>query len=156
MARLITFLMLPFVAFGTPHAQLATVPSGQRESQRHLHLGGHAHADTHRHEKGGEHGHGHSHSRMENDSGPDHGSHSPDFVVVPDPSRHDHDSDAVYLAAGDEYVPINRSIDATPIVRSVEAVARTICTRGTRLRPDGLRLTGEGLPLFLLHAALRL
>ncbi len=152
MYRLLAILLMPFFVVGNSLAHShdsATHPS-QSQGRAHFHVGsipqhGHEHY-SHGHSHHG-HSHGHDHEH-ENDDSP----HAP--VKTPD----DHDSDAVYVVAADFAVSIS---DRTLIEVGQYAAPEILEDFLPAIRPlEGrdrrIRSTTPELPLYLLHAALRL
>ena len=152
MHRLLAILLMPFFVVGNSLAHshgLAAHPSPS-QGRVHFHVGSTV-QHGHEHKSHGHSHHGHSHSHDQ-----DH--ESDDSKPAPVEKPVDHDSDAVYVVAADFVVTISdrTSIEvgqyaALEIVQDFRAAVRAPARRDLRIP-----WTTPELPLFLLHAALRL
>ena len=160
MQRLVAILLIPFLVVGNSfahaHGSAAHLSPGQ--GRAHIHVGsttkhGHSH-ESHghsHHSHGHDHGHNHGHA---NDQNPKRDDSKP----APLEKTVDHESDALYVAAADLMVKttsrVSIEVDSCAVVESV-----AYCLSGifmpSRLAHPLLAMT-SGLPLYLLHAALRL
>lgn len=145
MNRFVTILLIPFLLVGNALASSHGMPALQsaNHGRAHIHVASAPHHGHHSHESDGHH-HGHHHECDEHDSSP----------VTPG----EHDSDAIYLASADDAF--------TPTVRvSIELgcscfFVAPLCIVDDYRPPAALSCTPTAsppeLPLYLLHAALRL
>jgi hypothetical protein len=159
MNRLIAILLMPLLVVGNSlaHSHSSAAHQSPGEGRAHFHVRsapqhGHRNHDSHEHANHDHHGHdhhGHDHH------GHDHERNDPESAPV---APVEHDEDAVYVVAGDfVYTACERiSIE----IASYSFVAAAACLI-TDFRPSVLRdrpplTTPPQLPLYLLHAALRL
>ncbi len=154
MNRLIAILLMPLVVVGNSlaHSHSTAARPSPGEGRAHFHLGsvpkhGHPNHDSHEHANHHHHGHdhdGHDHESDESESAP----------VVPV----EHDSDAVYVVAADFVYIASDRISAEIASHSfVETVPCLLTDFHSSVRRDRPPLaTSTQLPLYLLHAALRL
>jgi hypothetical protein len=159
MHRLLAILLIPFFVVGNSfvHSHGSAAHQSPSHGRAHFHVGstpqhGHTH-ESHGHSHH-EHGHGHVHhgqtseqKQKRDDSKP-----SPIEKTV------DHESDAIYIAAAD-YVfttsaRISIEMGSGEVVKSVEDYVP--CTQPDCWRERPPLTSPPGLPLYLLHSALRL
>ena len=152
MNQLLAILLMPFFVVGNSLAHshgLAAHPSPS-QGRVHFHVGSTVqHGHEHKSHGHSHHGHNHSHDQ-------DH--ESDDSKPAPVEKPVDHDSDAVYVAAADF---VYTTSDPTSIEDGLYAVVETVKDYLAAVRPPAIRdlripWTTPELPLFLLHAALRL
>lgn len=149
MHRLIAIMLIPLfaVANSLAHSHSTAAHQASSHGRAHFHVGiapQHSNQDHEPHEHS-HHGHGHDHERDDSESAP----------VNPA----DHDSDAVYLVAADVvYTTSDRSLiefDSDAVVKTVKDYPPQIQT-SNRWRDRRRYSTAPEIPLYLLHAALRL
>jgi len=145
MNQLVVILLIPFLLLGNvlAHSHGSGAHQSANHSRAHIHIGSALHHGYHSHDAE-DHHHGHDHESEEQESAP-----------LP-PAEHN--SDAIYLASvGDAYTPSDRVstefgascfIDAPPCILNE---SRPPAVRSCKLTADP-----SELPLYLLHAALRL
>ncbi len=150
MYRLLVILLLPFFVVGNSlaHSHGSAAHPSPSEGRAHFHFVS-AHQHVHDH-----HSHGHSHHRHSHD----HDQKSEDSKAAPIEQPIDHDSDAVYIAALDFMATTS---DRTLIEARSFCVVEAVEDYFARIRPSIRRdhpqlATTTELPLYLLHAALRL
>ena len=158
MNRFVAILLMPFLVVGNSlaHSHGSAAHPSQSQGRAHFHVGstpqqGHEHK-SHGHSH---HGHSHDHSH-DHDHDQDH--ESDDSQPAPLEKPVGHDSDAVYLVAADfVYITSDRTsieVGSYAVIEKVEdylAEVRPPASRDLRIRS-----TTPELPLYLLHAALRL
>ena len=149
MNRLIAILLIPLFVVGNSlaHSHSTAAHPSPGDGRAHFHFGsaphhGHDHHDSHEHAKHDHHGHHHE-------------SDEPGSAPV---APVEHDSDAVYVAAADFMFT---ACDRISIEIDKHAFVGTVDCLLTDFRPPVLRdrpplATTTQLPLYLLHAALRL
>jgi hypothetical protein len=142
MSRFLAILLIPFFALGNVLAQShggVSHPS-HNEDRVHFHIGGNSH-------------HGHDHHGMHSRSHHDDDDHNSAGLVP-----QEHDSDAIYVAATDSlFRPSDRG-SSKVVSLCVWETKNSFCefaNRPPREHSPPLGCASE-LPLFLLHAALRL
>ena len=152
MHRLLAILLMPFFVLGNSlaHSHGSLAHQSPSQGRAHFHVGS---TPQHGHEH---HSHGHSHDGHSHGHDQEH--ESDDSLPAPVKTPDDHDSDAVYVVAADFVVTISdrSSIEvgqyaAPEVVEDFLAAIRP--PAGCELR---IRSTTPELPLYLLHAALRL
>lgn len=145
MNRFVAILLIPFLLVGNAlaHSHGTTAHQSPNHGRAHIHIGSAPHHGHHSHETEGHH-HEHDHESDEPESAP---------VVTPV----EHDSDAIYVVSADDaYTPTDRV--STVLVLSYFDTPLCILNDSCPPVPRSCTLcanTSE-LPLFLLHAALRL
>jgi hypothetical protein len=152
MNRLIAILLMPLFVVGNSlaHSHSTAAHQSPGEGRAHFHVGsapqqGHHNHDSHEHANHDHHDHdGDDHDSDEHESAP----------VAPA----EHDSDAVYVATTDF---VFTACDRISIEIDAHAFVGTVVCLLTDFRPSVLRdrpplATTTQLPLYLLHAALRL
>jgi len=156
MHQLVAILLIPILVVGNSfahsHGPAAHSPASQHRAHFHFvgaahHVHGHAaHGNDHGHSHHGEH---HSHQDEHGDNG---SQHEPIETPV------DHDSDAIYLVTADlATTSANRvsiELDTKFAARVVEFEIVDWQSSNFFLQPD--ESPPSQLPLYLLHAALRL
>lgn len=154
MNRLIAILLMPLFVVGNSlaHSHSTAAHPSPGEGRAHFHVGsapqqGHHNHDSHEHANHDHHGHDHN--------GDDHESDEPESAPV---APVEHDSDAVYVAAADL---VFTACDRIFIEIDAHSFVGTVVCLLTDFRPSVLRdrpplATTTQLPLYLLHAALRL
>ena len=149
MNRLIAILLMPLFIVGNflAHSHSTAAHQSPGEGRAHFHIGsapqhGHPNHDSHKHANHDHHGH--DHESDESESAP----------VVPV----EHDSDAVYVVAADF---VYTACERISVAIASHSFVGTVPCLLTDFRPFALRdrpplATTSQLPLYLLHAALRL
>ncbi len=146
MSRLVVILLIPFLLVGNALAHSHSMAAHQTHDhgRAHIHVANAPHHHKHHSHESGDHDHGHVHESDEHES----------TQVTPV----EHDSDAIYLASSDDvYTPTDRIsaesgspvyVDAPLyILNDPHPTAALACVHSAR---------PSELPLYLLHAALRL
>ncbi|WP_182868627.1 hypothetical protein [Stieleria mannarensis] len=150
MNHFLAFILFPFLTFGNAfaHFHQGEFAPADHASRPHIHVGGHHHAaDGHQHGDG-------IHVQTDAAHGETLLSQSVDSIDVP----MDHDSTAVYLASDSDYACTAKPVDVQRELLqgvAVGATDRFAPALTIAVDPPVERRTGQ-LPLFLLHAALRL
>ena len=152
MHRLVAILLIPFFVVGNSlaHSHGAAAHQSPSQGRAHIHVGSaqkHGHSDE---------SHGHSHHDHGHSHGKDHT--SDDSKPAPVEKSVDHESDAVYVTAADFMVTTS---DRMPIEDGSCAAVETYEDYFSGIRPPSRLdrpplVTTTELPLYLLHAALRL
>ncbi len=154
--RLLAILLVPFFVVGNSfaHSHDSAAHSSPSPSRTHFHLGddshhGHHHRESHGHSHdrhGCDHTHGHRHDHETDES----------QTVTTTPV--DHDSDAIYVAAGDFWFsPPEHGPQASGTYAVVTFVSDYVPIIQPPFRRDLRRHSlAWGPPLYLLHAVLRL
>lgn len=152
MYRLLAILLMPFFVVGNSlaHSHGSAAHPSQSQGRAHFHVGS-TFQQGHEHHSHGHSHHGHSHSHDQ-----DHASDESRTGPVEKPVEHD--SDAFYFVAADFVVTTS---DRTSIEVSSYAIVETVEDYLAEIRPPDrrdlrIRSTTPELPLYLLHAALRL
>ncbi len=152
--RLIAILLMPLFVVGNSlaHSHRTAAHQSQGLGRAHFHVGS---ALQHGHHNGAPHKHANHDHHGHDDDGHDHESDAFESAPV---APVEHDSDAVYVVAADfVYTACNRIFVE---IASYSFVGTVACLL-TDFRPSVLRdrpslATTTRLPLYLLHAALRL
>jgi hypothetical protein len=161
MCRLIAILLVPFFAVGNSlaHSHGSAAHPSSSHGRAHIHVGSdpqhsHGHA-SHGHSH---HGHRHKHPNHRHGDAVGQNCKSDDSNPAPIELPFEHESDAVYVAAADFMVTASAQfsieVGLCAAVETVEHYLSTIRSR-TRLDRPPLAVISE-LPLYLLHAALRI
>ena len=150
MNRLIVILLIPFLLVGNARAHSHGMAAHQSHDHGrvHIHVTNTPHHHKHHSHESGDHDHGHDH---ESDA------HEGEHELTP-VTPVEHDSDAIYLASADDvYTPTDRvsAESGSPvyvdpplcILNDPHPTAALACVLSAR---------PSELPLYLLHAALRL
>ncbi len=152
MYRLVAILLMPFFVVGNSLAHLhgSAAHSSHSQGRAHFHVGGTA---PHGHEH---HSHGHPHDGHSH--GHDQGHESDGSQTAPVETPDGHDSDAVYVVAADFVVTVSErsSIEVGQCAAPKIVGDFLVATRPQASRDRRIRATIPELPLYLLHAALRL
>jgi hypothetical protein len=154
MHQLLAILLMPVFVVGNSlaHSHSTATHRSASESRTHFHVGsaqehGHHHHGSHQHVKHDHHGHDHH--------GHDHATDSPETTPV---APVEHDSDAVYIDVSDfVYTAFDRhpiEIEACPFFKTRSCLLTVF--RPSMLRDRPPLATTSQLPIYLLHAALRL
>jgi hypothetical protein len=145
MNRLVTILLIPFLLVGNAfaHSHGAAACQSANYGRAHIHVASAPHHGHHSHDSDGHH-HGHGHESDEDES----------VAVRPV----EHDSDAIYLASADDaFTPTNRVSFELGCSCFFDA---PLCIVDDPRPPAALSCaptaSSSELPLYLLHAALRL
>ena len=145
MNRLVAILLIPFLLVGNAlaHSHAVAAHPSANHGRAHIHIGSAPH-----------HGH-HSHESDDHHHGLDHENEEQESAQVP---PIEHDSDAIYLAStGDAYTPTDRVSTELGAFVYVDAPLRILNdSRPPAALSCTLTASASGLPLYLLHAALRL
>jgi hypothetical protein len=159
MNRLIAILLMPLFVVGNSlaHSHSTAVHQSPGEGRAHFHVGsapqhGHHNHDSHEHANHDHHGPDHDGDDHESD---DHESDEPESEPV---APVEHDSDAVYVFAADF---VFTACDRVYVEIDAHAFVGTVVCLLTDFRPSVLLdrpplATITQLPIYLLHAALRL
>lgn len=143
MNRLVAILLIPFLLVGNAlgHSHGIATHQSANHCRAHIHVGSAHHHGQHSHGSNG-HRHGHDHESDKPESAP----------VTPV----DHDSDAIYVVSADDaYIPTDRVLFG--VFYFVDAPLRILNdSRPSIPRACTLIANTSELPLYLLHAALRL
>jgi hypothetical protein len=161
MNRLVAFLLIPFLLVGDcfAHSHGHAAHDSTSQARPHIHVGAvskhdHGHDHNHNHNHGHGHGHDHKHKhkhghKHDHDGNPP--SATPEVPV-------EHDADAVYFADADSLFTISErsSIEFEGLCLPETIVAfSNVAIRQPRDEKTGPYWASE-LPLYLLHAALRI
>ena len=159
MHRLIAILLIPFFVVGNSlaHSHGSAAHQSPSQGRAHIHVGS-APQHAHNHESHGhshhEHGHGHDHHSKTSEQK----QKRDDSKPAPIEKTVDHESDAVYVATADYVVTtsarISTEMGSCDVVESVEDYLS--CTRPNSWHERPPLASPPELPLYLLHAALRL
>ncbi len=150
MNRLVAILLIPFFVLGNSlaHSHGTAAHQSPSEGRAHFHFVS-AHQQAHDHNS-----HGHSHQSHSHEQAHE----SDDSQPAPIEQPIDHDSDAIYIAIPDFMVT---TCDRTLIETGSFGFVETVEDYFAGIRPSPRRdfpqlATTTELPLYLLHAALRL
>ena len=145
MNRFVTILLIPFLLVGNAlaHSHGMAAHQSSNNGRAHIHVASAPHHGHHSHDSDGHH-HGHDHESDGHESAP----------VTPV----DHDSDAIYLASADDaFTPTDRVSFELGCSCFFDA---PLCIVDDSRPPAAVSFTPTAstpeLPLYLLHAALRL
>jgi hypothetical protein len=155
MNRLVAFLLIPFLLVGDcfAHSHGHAAHNSTSQARPHIHVGAVSkHNHNHNHNHGHDHGHDHKHKhghKHDHDGNPP--SATPEVPV-------EHDADAVYFVDADSLFTISErsSIEFEGLCLSETIVAFShVAIRQPHDQKAGPYWASE-LPLYLLHAALRI
>jgi hypothetical protein len=159
MHRLIAILLIPFFVVGNSlaHSHGTAAHLSPSQGRAHIHVGN-TPQHNHSHESHGHSHHEHSHGHDDHGQAPEKNKKGDDSKSVPLEKAVDHESDAVYVSTADYPVTtsarISIELGSCDVVETVQDYLSGIRPRSWHDRPP-LAFTNE-LPLYLLHAALRL
>ena len=161
MNRLVAFLLIPFLLVGDcfAHSHGHAAHDSTSQARPHIHVGAvskHNHNHGHDHDHGHDHKHGHNHKHC-HDHKHDHDHDGNPPCATPEVPV-EHDADAVYFADADSLFTISErsSIEFEGLCLPETIVAfSNVAIRQPRDEKTGPYWASE-LPLYLLHAALRI
>ncbi len=156
MDRLVAILLMPFFVVGNSfaHSHGSAAHPSHSHGRTHFHVGSTI-QHGHEHESHGHVHHSHSHSHSD-DQKQNHARDDSQPAPVEKPVGHD--SDAVYVFAADFFAPVSdrSSMEVGQCAAFEKVVDFLPAVRPPATRALKLRSTAPELPLYLLHAALRL
>ena len=157
MNRLVAFLLIPFLLVGDcfAHSHGHAAHDSTSQARPHIHVGAvskHNHNHNHNHNHDHDHDHDHDHKH-----GHKHGHDGNPPCATPDVPV-EHDADAVYFADADSLFTISErssiEIEGRCLPETIVAFSN-VAIRQPRDQKAGHYWASE-LPLYLLHAALRI
>jgi hypothetical protein len=159
MNRLIAFLLMPFLLVGDcfAHSHGHAAHDSTSHARPHIHVGAvskHNHGHDHKHGHNHKHGHDHKHG---NDHKHDHDHDGNPPCATPEVPV-EHDADAVYFVDADSLFTISErssiEFEGLCLLETIVAFSH-VAIRQPRDQKAGPCWASE-LPLYLLHAALRI